>query len=410
MPAWAVAEMLAAEALSAVPFDAAALERSEAEAGQDREASARPAEAAPPLGVVNRGPRSREASPNGCASEGPGTDLGPSARGSQMRDAAGSPNGCASWDPLLASLLEGLDEADPFELDSRLRRALEAEQRLTARMGQWLLAVARGGLYRGYGCSRLGEFAREWLGISPSKADALVRLERVCRIAPTLREAYRAGRLSWAQAQLLVPLLRREDCARWQAAWVAHAERVSVRRLGDEVSQALALGRLEPPPLDPPRGRWPDGRDGWEAAENGATQEAAADSGGLGADSQTGAHPRYFPQTMAFFFTAPPDVARLFRGALATVQRAIERRNHRTASESEALDAILEHAFETWGLANATLQRAHRVFERDAWRCRGKAPGGLRFDLGLRPGRPPLARYRSGDVLVSWAPEGTTLP
>ena len=46
-----------------------------------------------------------------------------------------------------------------------------------------------------------------------------------------------------------VPQLRRESSARWHAAWVAHAERVSVRRLGDEISQALAFGRLEPPPL-----------------------------------------------------------------------------------------------------------------------------------------------------------------
>jgi hypothetical protein len=142
-------------------------------------------------------------------------------------------------------------------------------------------------------------------------------------------------------------------------------------------------------------------------------------------------------------------VARLFRGALATVQRRIERRNGRTASESEALDAMLEHAFETWELANAELRRAHRVFERDGWRCtfpgctsygnlqdhhleyrsrggsnalwnrttlclwhhlrgehaqvircRGRAPGRLRFELGLRPGRAPLARYRSGDVAL----------
>jgi hypothetical protein len=35
----------------------------------------------------------------------------------------------------------------------------------------------------------------------------------------------------------------------------------------------------------------------------------------------------------------------------------------------EALDAMLEHAFETWELANAELQREHRVFERDDWRC-----------------------------------------
>jgi hypothetical protein len=167
-------------------------------------------------------------------------------------------------------------------------------------------------------------------------------------------------------------------------------------------------------------------------------------------DPQTAAEPSYFPKTMAFFFTAPRDVARLFRVALATVQRRIERQNGRRASESDALEAILEHAFGSWGLANARLRREHRVFARDGWRCtfpgctsygnlhdhhvayrsqggsdelenrttlcawhhqrgehakrvrcRGRAPGGRRFELGCAPGRAPLARYRSGDVLVT---------
>jgi hypothetical protein len=34
-------------------------------------------------------------------------------------------------------------------------------------------------------------------------------------------------------------------------------------------------------------------------------------------------------------------------------------------------------------------------------RVRGRAPDGLVFELGLRPGAPPLTRYRSGDVVLS---------
>jgi hypothetical protein len=234
--------------------------------------------------------------------------------------------------------------------------------------------------------------------------------------------------------------VKKEGSAPWHAAWVAHAEEITVRRLDDEVSQALATGRFEPPPLDPPAGSWEDG--GAEELEPGEASEPC--------EPQTGARSTTFPKTMSFFFTAPRDVARLFRGALATVQRRIEKKHQRTASESEALDAMLEHAFATWGLANAELQREHRVFARDGWRCtfpgctsygnlqdhhieyrshggsdalsnrtalcvwhhlrgehakilrvRGAAPAKLRFELGLRPGRPPLARYRSGDVLVS---------
>jgi hypothetical protein len=35
--------------------------------------------------------------------------------------------------------------------------------------------------------------------------------------------------------------------------------------------------------------------------------------------------------------------------------------------------------------------------------CTGRAPDALVFELGLRAGRPPLARYRSGDVACGLA-------
>jgi hypothetical protein len=445
VPAWAVAERLAAEALSAIPLDAAALEQIAAERAVGEACATDPSEL-PALAELGAGPRPE--SPDACAAHGIAPRIAsPAPEPWSGTVACPSPNGCAIQDPLLVSLLEGLDEADPFELDARLRRTIAAEQRLVAQMGPLLLGLARGRLYRAFGFPSLGAFAREWLGMSPSKADALVRLERAGQIAPPLREAFRAGRISWAQALLLVPLLRREGSAPWQEDWITHAQRVSVRRLGDEVGQALAGDRLEPPPLDPPDGRWADGG---EHASDREPEDTSAGADAWAGDSQTRAHASDFPNTMAFFITAPRDVARLFRGALATVQRRIERRSGRTSHESEALDAILEHAFETWGHANAKLRREHRVFERDGWRCtfpgctsygnlhdhhieyrsrggsddlsnrttlcvwhhqrgehakvvrcRGQAPGELRFTLGLRAGRPPLARYRSGDVRVA---------
>ena len=33
-------------------------------------------------------------------------------------------------------------------------------------------------------------------------------------------------------------------------------------------------------------------------------------------------------------------------------------------------------------------------------RCQGRAPHGLRWDMGIRPGLPPLLSYRSGDLRV----------
>ncbi|MDJ0870088.1 MAG: HNH endonuclease [Myxococcota bacterium] len=110
---------------------------------------------------------------------------------------------------------------------------------------------------------------------------------------------------------------------------------------------------------------------------------------------------------------------------------------------------MFEHVFHTWAAQDATVARAHAVYARDGWRCtvpgcssyrnlhrhhiqfrsrggsdddancttvcawhhqrgihgpgvvscRGTAPDGLRFELGVRGSAPPLVAYRSGDVI-----------
>lgn len=138
------------------------------------------------------------------------------------------------------------------------------------------------------------------------------------------------------------------------------------------------------------------------------------------------------------------------------MQRRIERVRGRPACQGEALEAMLEHALEAWAVhgragraAGRALPREYRVFERDGWRCTapgcssyrnlhghhvvfrarggsddlanlttlcawhhlrgvhagrvrvtGTAPHGLRFELGLRAGAPPLAVYEGADVRV----------
>ena len=114
---------------------------------------------------------------------------------------------------------------------------------------------------------------------------------------------------------------------------------------------------------------------------------------------------------------------------------------------------MLDHAIAVWSLGangSARVRREHRVFERDGWRCTvpgcssyrnlhdhhiifrsaggsnalanrttlcaahhlrgvhagvvrcsGEAPADLRFELGVRPGQPPLACYASGDVRLT---------
>jgi hypothetical protein len=341
---------------------------------------------------------------------------------------AASANGCAthgpaSLPPFLAALVEGLGAANAFELDARLRRVIRLEQQLLAEMGPLLLEVACSRSYRRLRlCERgrlrprvAGDVAAQGAGPPPAG---------VRRPAPsTLREAYRSGRLSWTQAHALVPILGLDHAAPWRERWIAQAERVTVRRLEEDVERALVTGALDPearPEADP-------------GEDFGADPDQA----------QTGAQPRAAQRLETLFFTAPADVARLFRAVLATVQRRIEHRNGRLSSESEALDAMLEHCFETWVLPNVDVPPEHRVFERDGWRCtvpgctsyrnlhdhhirfrsaggsdhfsnrttlcaahhlrgvhtgliriRGCAPEGLRFEL-------PLATYGPGERLVS---------
>jgi hypothetical protein len=114
---------------------------------------------------------------------------------------------------------------------------------------------------------------------------------------------------------------------------------------------------------------------------------------------------------------------------------------------------MLEHCFETWGARDDKVARQHRVFARDGWRCAvpgctsmdnlhdhhirfrsaggsdemdnritvcafhhlrglhegtlrcvGRAPDGLKWEMGIRPKYTPRMVYRSGDVRMAAFP------
>ncbi|MEN8185331.1 MAG: hypothetical protein ABFS46_22660, partial [Myxococcota bacterium] len=48
------------------------------------------------------------------------------------------------------------------------------------------------------------------------------------------------------------------------------------------------------------------------------------------------------------WISAPRDMARLFRATLASVQRRLERSRGVPVSESDAFEAMCEHACDTW--------------------------------------------------------------
>jgi len=413
----AVLEMVTAEALSALPLDSLAQ--------QDVSASAEEPAPSPLEPVACAGAESSVA-----------TELPDVAHGCPSEPAAP-----CELPLFLRSLVVGLEEANPFELDARLRRAVRLEQRQDAAVGP-LLRQLGSSEYEWRGRYRtLGEYIREQLGMSPRKARALVRLERVGDVCPELRRAYRDGTLSWVQAQTLAPLLLRESLhdAPWRAGWVAFARRISVRRLEELVEQACTLREADP--------------ETWARLHDQPEQLAQRLEGSASGERQVCVQPAPREATWHLEIRAPREVARLFRALLCTLRRALERETGRLPSEGEAFQAMLDHALREWGVDEPWLarwaKRVSPVFERDGWRCtvpgcsaqrnlhahhivfrsrgggdepanlttlcafhhqrgthgglltvRGRAPDALTYEVGLRSGLPPLARYRSGDLVA----------
>jgi len=350
--------------------------------------------------------------------------------------------------PFVRALVDGLDEIDAFELDARLRRAVRLEQRRDAELASLLRAVTSAEFEWSGAWRSLEGCACELLGISPRKARALLRIERVGDRCPALREAFRDGALSWAQAQQVARLaLGGEGDEGHLALWVRWARTVSFRKLEDTVQAALALG-------DPTS--HPDAVAAAEAQAFAAdaVEGTVADEAGV-AERQTCARPRVsepWPLTL----NGPREVIALFSATLCSVRLAVERESGRLLSAGEGFEMMLDHALQSWAVEDPWLRRRSRrslaIFERDGWRCTvpgctsrrnlqlhhirfrsaggsdeagnlttlcafhhlrgvhdgrvgiaGSAPDGLRFELGVRAGRQPLVRYDSDDRIAGHA-------
>ena len=317
----------------------------------------------------------------------------------------------------VAALAHGLESADAAELDRRLGVAVRLEQTLDAAIAPLLRRVVSAEFEWRGGCWRLPHFAREQLGMSATKARSLLRLERAAELCPELRSAFQSGRLSWVKAQVLVPLLRLDLPGAWRPRWVAWAERVTVRRLEQDVERALLL------------------RAGHDRAWHRCKFDPARAQDPIPSDEQQMcAHDVDVDATEELVFRLPRDVAVLF----AALRRRL------------SFEAVLDHALATWLLRDAQARRVDPVIERDGYRCgvpgctsrrnlhdhhiefrsaggsdeasnritlcafhhqrclhaglmrvRGRAPDALVFEL-------PLTRYRSGDVLLDQPPKSTS--
>ena len=249
---------------------------------------------------------------------------------------------------------------------------------------------------------------------------------------PELRDAYRSGRLSWVKAHCLLPVLLLDIEGEWRPAWVAWAERVTVRRLEGDVKRALLLRAGH-----------------WRAFERCLSHPERAQDPIASEERQMCAPDVDVEATQRLAWRVPREVAALFCAVRETVRSRLRGENGRFPSDSEVFDAMLECALLAWALRDPRARRPDPVIERDGYRCavpgctsrrnlhdhhlrfrsaggsdapenrialcafhhqrclhvgflriQGCAPDGLVFELGLRSGASPLARYRSGDVAL----------
>jgi hypothetical protein len=244
--------------------------------------------------------------------------------------------GVAEAIPLeVEALARGLDGADAFELDRRMREALRAMRAVDWQVGRLLRMLADYRLLGYLGFASPTAYARERLGLSNRKVRALIAVERKGWGAPALGRAYRAGELSWVRALAILPVANEHDAP----AWVERAPRVTVRRLLREVEWSLewseANGRrsFRPPP------------ELGAILERPPWQTCARQDGAL------------IDREVAI--TAPESVAALFLAAV---------RSHAAPWQPtwRGLATLLEHVRATW---EALPRHRDPVFERDGWRC-----------------------------------------
>jgi hypothetical protein len=126
-------------------------------------------------------------------------------------------------DPL-AHWGRGLGECPPHQLGGRRRAAIAFLRAVDFEIGRILRQVVDRKLYRELGFESFERYVVERLDLSPRTARRLVRLARAERTAPEVASAFREGRITLLQAEILL-----------RGGSVEQALRVTLRRLEDEL-------------------------------------------------------------------------------------------------------------------------------------------------------------------------------
>jgi hypothetical protein len=241
-----------------------------------------------------------------------------------------------------------LDTSTAEQLDERMRAIVAAMQRIDADVGMLLCRVADERLHRRLGYDDFGAYCRNTLGISTRKARALVAIERTRRrTCSRITEAYRSGRISWLRCLVLLPVLTE----RTADAWIERAQRVTVRRLADEVmwSRMACDAGVLPEPMPPALGA------PLEKDIRAFVQFRGSSAAGTSKRTKFGS----VLLDAEIRFRAPGTVACLFRWAIFARRKPDE-------PVWVGLLRLLEHVSAFW---RAAPKHRDPVFERDGWRC-----------------------------------------
>src|SRR6266404_7534585 len=113
------------------------------------------------------------------------------------------------------------------QLDALLRNITAGYGALDVAIGEGLDALTVGRRAMDLSYSKIGDYAREELGINASTAVKMARLARRLRDRPLVREAVRRGELTARKAEIIAPVAVGDQ----QARWILRAKAETVRSL-----------------------------------------------------------------------------------------------------------------------------------------------------------------------------------
>jgi hypothetical protein len=299
LPAWACAEAMAAEGASAWGVGEAA----------DRLLAA--SEAVPPKR------RAREA--NEAKSQESGL------RAEAWRRLSWKPVPRRALPAEITSLAEDLEPCSAREIDARFRAALAWLQQIDFETGRILRQVVDRGLYRELDFESLDRYVTERLDLSPRTARRLVALARAEHRAPAVATAFRTGRVTALQALALAKVAHAGNAA--TPATYSTASTPS----GPSTAATLSTASTPSDPSSPPPPSPPSTSEDWVAHAERVTLRRL--------EQDVDAPPR-----AVIAFHAPREVAALFLAVLARAGSLEALLAHAIASWTEAGSRFRDYA------------------------------------------------------------------